>query len=193
MKRSMLLTAFTLLLGLQSIRVLIPALVLYLYSTLHVNIWIVVIAGYGSFALAFAAPLLVRWLTPRGTFWVAGMGLMLCRVVEQISTSPALDVGLAIGGTVCFLWLLPLLFAHVRAENDEGVQAFAIGFLLGLSLDTLVRGLTGTLDLSWIPGVWPILTMIALVSVFGYLLWRITQGEVTLSDEGSWRSLVLIA
>jgi endonuclease/exonuclease/phosphatase family metal-dependent hydrolase len=192
MKNSTLLVALTLLLGTQSIRVLIPSLVLYLYITLHVNVWVVVVMGYGTFALARTAPLLVRWLTPRGAFWVAGAGLMLCRVVEQISTMPAVDVGAAIGGTVCFLWLLPLLFGRARADGAEGMQAFALGFLLGLSLDTTVRGLTGTLDLSWIPGPWPILTIIALTSVFGYALSRTARGEVTLMDEGSRASWVFI-
>jgi endonuclease/exonuclease/phosphatase family metal-dependent hydrolase len=192
MKRSTLLIALTLLLGAQSIRVLIPSLVLYLYSTLHVNVWVVVVAGYGTFALAFMTPLLVNWFTPRGALWVAGVGLMLCRVVEQISPVPALDLFAAIGGTVCFLWLLPLMFGWARADGDEGIQTFALGFLLGLNLDTTLRGMTGTLDLSWIPGLWPIVTMIMLVSVFGYLLWHLTQSEVILMDEGSWLSLVLI-
>lgn len=194
MKRSTLLiaVALTLLFGAQSIRVLIPSLVLYLYITLNVNVWVVVVAGYGTFVLAFMAPLLVRWLTPRGAFWFAGTGLMLCRVVEQISTLPWVDVGAAIGGTVSFLWLMPLLFGQARADGNEGVRTFALGFLLGLSLDTTMRGLTGTLDLSWIPGLGPVLTMIALVIVFGYLLWRIARSEVTLIDEGSRLSLVLI-
>jgi endonuclease/exonuclease/phosphatase family metal-dependent hydrolase len=193
MKRSkLILVALTLLLGLQSIRVLIPSLVLYLYATLNVNVWVVMVAGYGTFALAFVTPLLVRWLTPRGACWVAGVGLMLCRVVEQISTQPMVDVVVAVGGTVCFLWLLPLLFGRARDDNGEGLQAFTLSFLLGVSLDTTVRGLTGTLDLSWIPDPWPILTMIALASVFGYSLWRAARGEFTLIDEGSRASWVLI-
>lgn len=192
MKRSTLLVALTLLLGAQSIRVLIPSLVLYLYSTLHVNVWVVVVMGYGTFALAFMAPLLVRLFTPRGALGVAGVGLILCRVIEQISTVPAVDMGAAIGGTVCFLWLLPILFGRGRADGDEGGQAFALGFLLGLSLDTTVRGLTGTLDLSWIPGPWPIITMTALTSVFGYALWHTARSEVTLIDERSLISMVLI-
>jgi len=188
----MFLVALTLLFGAQSMRVLIPSLVLYLYSTLHVNVWVVVVMGYGTFALAFMAPLLVRLFTPRGALGMAGAGLMLCRVVEQISTVPAVDVGAAIGGTACFLWLLPLLFGRARADGDEGVQAFILGFLLGLSLDTALRGLTGTLDLSWIPGPWPILTMIALASVFGYVLWRPARSELSLVGEGPRLSLVLI-
>src|SRR5215216_3214953 len=92
--------ALTLLFGEQSIRVLIPSLVLYLYSTLHVNVWVMVLLGYGTFALAFMALLLVQGVTPRGALWVAGLGLMLFRLIEQVSTVPMMDVGLAIGGTV---------------------------------------------------------------------------------------------
>jgi endonuclease/exonuclease/phosphatase family metal-dependent hydrolase len=191
-KRFTLLIALALLFGLQSIRVLLPSLVFYLYSTLHVNVWVIVLVGYGTFALAFVAPLLVRWLTPRAALLVAGGGLILFRLVEQISTVPAVDVGAAIGGTVCFLWSLPMLFGLARADGDEGLQSFTLGFLLGLTLDTSVRGLTGTLDLSWIPGLWPILAMIALASVFGYGLWHTAQGEITLLDEDSRARWVFI-
>src|SRR5215216_1083924 len=97
--RRTLLVALALLFGEQSIRVLIPSLVLYLYTTVHVNVWLVVAIGYGTFTLAFMVPLLVRCLRQRGAFWVAGVGLILCRVVEQISTQPMLDVVVAVGGT----------------------------------------------------------------------------------------------
>lgn len=186
------LTALAILLGAQSIRVLLPSSVWYLYTTLGINVWLVVLSGYGTFALALAAPLLVRWLKPRGALWVAGVGLMLYRLVEQVSTMPALDVGAAIGGVVCFLWLLPLLFGRARAEGEAGLQAFALGFLLGLGLDTALRGLTGSLDLSWMPGPWPVLTMIVLVGVFGYALWHVARGEVVLLDEDFFPSLTLI-
>ena len=193
LKRStLILVALTLLFGAQSIRVLLSSFVWYLYTTLGMNVWRVVQAGYGTFALALAAPLLVRWLKPRGALWVAGAGLMLCRLVEQVSTLPAVDMWAAIGGSVCFLWLLPLLFGRARADGEDGLQAFALGFLLGLSLDTALRGLTGTLDLSWIPGLWPVLTMIALVGAFGYTLWHAARCEVTVIDEGSLASLPLI-
>jgi endonuclease/exonuclease/phosphatase family metal-dependent hydrolase len=193
LKRStLILVALTLLFGAQSIRVLLSSFVWYLYTTLGMNVWRVVQAGYGTFALALAAPLLVRWLKPRGALWVAGAGLMLCRLVEQVSTLPAVDMWAAIGGSVCFLWLLPLLFGQAQADGEDGLQAFALGFLLGLSLDTALRGLTGTLDLSWIPGLWPVLTMIALVGAFGYALWHAARGAVTVMDEGSLASLRLI-
>lgn len=189
--RFMLLVALALLFGLQSIRVLIPSLVLYLYTTLHVNVWLVVVAGNGTFALAFMVPLLVRWLRPRGAFWIAGLGLMLCRVMEQISTQPIVDVVVSIGGTVCFLWLLPLLFGRARADGNEGLQAFTLGLLLGVSLDTTVRGLTGTLDLSWIPGPWPVLSIVALACVFGYSLLHVIEGKLNLIDESSHARWVL--
>ena len=192
MKRFTPLVALTLLLGAQSIRVLIPSLVLYLYSALHVNVWVVVVVGYGTFGLAFVTPLLDKWLALRRTLWVAGAGLILCRMVEQISIVPAVDLGVAIGGTICFLWLLPLLFGCARADGDEGAQSFAIGCLVGLSLDTSLRGLTGTLDLSWIPGPLPILVVIALTAAFGHELWRLTRSELSLSDVDRRVSLVFI-
>lgn len=123
---------------------------------------------------------------------MAGVGLMLCRVVEQISIQPMVDVVASIGGIVCFLWLLPILFGRARADGDEGIQAFILGFVLGMSLDTAVHSLTGILDLSSIPGLWPIPTVIALASEFGYASLHIARGEMTLRDEGARANWVLI-
>ena len=193
MKRSTLaLTALSLLFGAQSLRVLLPSLVWYWGATLGMSVWQVVLYAYAPIVLALAAPLLVGRLKPRGALWVVGAGLMLCRLVVQVSTPPDARVWAALGGSACSLGLLLLLFGWARAEGEDGLQTFVLGLLLGLSLDTALRGLTGTLDLSWIPGPWPWLIVIALVGAFGYALWRITRNEVSLQDEDFLSSLPLI-
>lgn len=186
------LTALTLLFGAQSFRVLLPSLVWYWGSTLGMRAELVVSSAYTPVVLALVALLLVRWLKPRGALWAVGAGLMLCRLVEQISTPPDLRVWAALGGSACSLGLLLLLFGKARAEGEDGLQMFAMGLLLGLSLDTGLRGLTGTLDLIWIPGLWPWLIVITLVGAFGYALCRVTRSEMSLQGEGFLSSLPLI-
>ena len=189
---TLILVALTLLFAGQSFRVLLPSLVWYWGSTLDMRAELVVSYAYAPVVLALVAPLLVRWLKPRGALWAVGAGLMLCRLVEQVSTPPDMRVWAALGGSACSLGLLLLLFGQARAEGEDGLQTFAMGLLLGLSLDTGLRGLTGTLDLSWIPGPWPWLIVIALVGAFGYALWHVTRNEMSLQGEGFLSSLPLI-
>lgn len=193
MKHStLILAALTLLFGAQFLRVLLPSLVWYWGSTLGMRAELVVSYAYVPIVLALVAPLLVTWLSPRGALWAVGAGLMLCRLVEQGSMLPDMRVWAALGGSGCSLGMLLLLFGLARAEGEDGLQTFAMGLLLGLNLDTGLRGLTGTLDMSWIPGLWPWLIVIALLGAFGYALWRVTRHEMSLQGEGFLSSLPLI-
>jgi hypothetical protein len=179
---ALILTALTLLFGAQSIRVLLPSLVWYWWATLGMSVWLVVFFAYAPTILALAAPLLVRWLRPRGALWVAGAGLMLCRLVAQLSTTTTIDVWAAMAGATFFLVLLILLTGRARAKGEVGWQAFVLGILFGLGLDTALRGLSGTLDLSLIPGLWSLLLVMALVGAFGYALGQETRGDVRLAE-----------
>lgn len=191
-KPALSLTALTFVLGAQLLRVLLPTLVWHWRANLGINQWLIVLCAYAPAILALAAPALAHWLTPRGAFWAAGVGLVLGRLVVQFSTDTTVDVWAAIAGTASFFLLLILFTGRARAKGDVGWQAFAFGLLFGLGLDTALRGLTGTLDISWIPGLWPFLAVIALVGGFGYTLWRETQGDVYLADAPFLASLPLI-
>ena len=193
MQRSTLvLTALTILFGAQSIRVLLPSLTWYWGATLGLTTGQLVIATYAPVTLAWLAPLLGQWLGLGRTMRAFGMGLLLCRVVEQFSTTPAVDVWLALGASACFMGLLPLLYSRALSAGEAGLPSLAPGILLGLGVDTALRGLTGTLDLSWIPGPWPRLVTIGLVAVFAYALRRVTSTPASLQGEGFLASLPLI-
>jgi hypothetical protein len=142
--------------------------------------------------LALAAPALARWLTPRGALWTASACLVLSRLVVQLSTHTTVDVWAAMAGTAAFFVLLTLFTGQARAKGEAGWGAFALGLLFGLGLDTAVRGLTGTLDMSWIPGLLPVLAVITLAGGFCYALWRETHVEVRLADVPFLASLPLI-
>ncbi len=193
MKRLILvLSALTLLFGMQAIRILLPWLIWYGSEELHMSLLQIVLIAFAPFIVAMAAPLLVRLLKPRGALWVAGAGLALSRLVEQLRVTGSVEFGAALIGITCFASLLPLLLARARAEGEEGVQMFTLGLLLGLSVDTALRGLTGTIDLTWISGPWPWLTVIALVGAFGFALWNLARTEVRLLDTGWLASLPLL-
>ncbi len=193
MKRSFLiLTALTLLFGAQSIRVLLASLTFYWGATLGLTAGQVVAATYAPVTLAWLAPLLGKRLGLSRMLRAFGVGLLLCRLVEQFSTTAAVDVWAAFGGTACFMGLLPLLYLRARAEGEAGLPSFALGLLLGLSLDTALRGMTGTLDLSWIPGAWSRLIIVGLVGGFAMVLWRVTSRPASLPGERLRTSLPLI-
>ena len=192
MKRSSLvLAALTIVLGAQSMRVFLPALILHIGEG-PVNPAVFALFAYGPFGLALAGPLLVRWLKPRGAWWVAGGGLIVFRLAEQLSRTNTVDLWTAMGATVCFLWLLPLLVGQARAGGAPGWQGLVLGLLLGLSLDTATRGLTGTLDLSWIPGAGAFLAEATLLALFGWALWCTTREEALFAGDGFRASLPLL-
>jgi endonuclease/exonuclease/phosphatase family metal-dependent hydrolase len=182
----LLLTALTMIFGAHLLRVLLPALTWYWGATRSLSAWQVAAANYAPVILALPAPLLARRLGLGRTLRVCGVALLVCRVLEQFSMWMAVDVWLAMVGAACFMGMLPLLFARAASEGQSGWSAFGLGLLLGLSLDTALRGATGTLDLSWIPGVWPALVVLALASGFAVTLWRITAAPVSYPGK-SWR------
>ena len=193
MKRSILiLTALTLLFGAQSIRVLLPSLTFYWRAILGLTAGQVVAASYAPVTLAWLAPILAKRLGLGRTLLAFGVGLLLCRLVEQFSMTPAVDVWAALGGTACFMGLLPLLYSRARADGEAGLPSFALGLLLGLSLDTALRGATGTLDLSWIPAAWSRLIIVGLVGGFAMVLWRVTSRQASPPGERLRTSLPLI-
>jgi endonuclease/exonuclease/phosphatase family metal-dependent hydrolase len=194
MKRStLLLTALTLLFAGQFVRLLVPSLNWYLRQDLGVGIGQVVLIWYGPFILALAIPLLAMRLEPRSAIWAGGVGIVLCRLfIEQTWTPQLVNVAAAVGGIAFCVGLLPVLYGLALAKGSDGGQKFAAGVLLGLSVDTAVRGLSDTLDLVWIPGGWAMLAVIVLLGAFAYWLWQSTRGPVALAGRKFIGGLPLI-
>ena len=183
------LTTLTVVLGAQLLRVLLSTLIWHWGANLGLSSGWVVTCAYAPTLLALAAPALARRMGPRGALWAAGAGLALGRLAVQFSTTTTVDVWAALAGVTAFYVLLILLAG--RAGGEAGRPALVLGLLFGLGLDTALRGLTGTLDLSWIPGLWPNLAVIALVGAFGYSLWQATRGDGRLADATFPNSLPL--
>ncbi len=163
------LVALTVTIGAQLLRVFIPSLGWYLRDTVGVGTLSLIPYALAPFALSFLAPLPVRLLGLRRATLAVGALLIVTRLVEQVSERPALDLWMSMIGVIAFLWLLPMLLGRQR-------QSFALGVLLGLALDTAVKGATRTLDLSWVGGAQGLVTTAVIVVAFGYLLW-VARGD----------------
>jgi endonuclease/exonuclease/phosphatase family metal-dependent hydrolase len=83
--------------------------------------------------------------------------LVVARLVNQIATDPAADFWSSSVATMTFVGLLPLLFGLGRSALVGGV-------LLGLAIDSGIRGLGLSLDLAYQPG-WRAVVAVVAVSV----------------------------
>lgn len=158
--------------GLQLLRVMFPSLAWYMMDVVGVPSLNLAPYALGAFAPAFLSPLLWRLLGQRRALWFTCSGLLLSRAVEQVAVDPGVDLWASLVGTAFFALFLPLWTAHLRAQRGSHSDIrWSGGILLGLALDTLIKGATDTLDLSWISGPLPVIGVLALVGA-GFLLLR---------------------
>lgn len=140
------------------------------------------------FAAPFFAGRLQRLLRQRAVL-VAG-GVAGLRLLEQINPSPALDVAITSIGVAAFLLFIPIGYAWLRGRDLD--RHFATSLLLGLSIDTAIKGAAGTVDLSWLPGVLPLMVVAALVAIQWWLL-RDLAGTAGTADDRSGAGWPLMA
>ncbi|HET7011167.1 MAG TPA: endonuclease/exonuclease/phosphatase family protein [Anaerolineales bacterium] len=157
--------------GLQLLRVYSPSLAWYLRDTVGVGSATLGGVAFAAFLPGFFAPLIRRAFGSRGSLWFAAGGVALLRLAEQISRSPAADLWFSLTGTTCFVLFVSLFIAHARSLGGDPGYRWAGGFLLGIALDSMIKGAARSLDLSWIPGPAPIVIMAVLV-VLVFLLLR---------------------
>ena len=144
--------ALTTAFGLQMLRLLITGLTFYLKDAEDVSTIEVGGIGLGVFLIAFLAPVVRRAAGLRNALLLSAGGLGVVRLVEQFTSSPQVDLVLAMAGTGLFLWSIPLTFAYLSRGTAEGGGRWGLGLLLGISLETGVKGVYRTLDLSWQTG-----------------------------------------
>ncbi len=191
--RGWLLTALTVAFGLQLLRVLFLSFVGYLRDSVGIRSLDLAPIALGVFALAFLAGALNRFLATRNTLLVTAGGVALARFAEQISQSASGDLYLSAIGVALFLNFIPLAIGIARAKGGEASVNFGLGFLLGLSIDSAIHIAAQTLDLSFQPGILPIVIVAALAAA---QIWALI-GESKAANEtrdGSWlTALCLLA
>lgn len=143
------LPGLTMMLGLQTLRVLIPTIVWYLGDTLELSSVVLGVISISIFALSFLVIPFYRALGLRRALIGTLLGIGIARLMEQVLTVAALDFIFALSGTVLFTFFIPLYLMYVRGEGGAAPRKFGRGMLLGLVFDTTIHGSFHTLDLSW--------------------------------------------
>jgi len=173
--------------GLQVLRVFIPSLAWYLRDTVGVSSAVLGACAFGTFLLGFLAAPLRRALGPSTFLTLAVGGLAIMRLAEQIIHLPAADLIFSLLGTVFLLFSLPALLGQARSTYPETAAAsLAGGWALGLALDTAIKGLAGTLDLSWWRGLVPVVLVCVECSLILALLLRTRREASGENSETSW-------
>ncbi len=159
--------------GLQLLRVLFPNLVFYLRESVGASPVFPGVYALALFLAAFLALPLIRLMGVRGSLAAAAGGLGAARVAEQLAPWPVADLALTTVGLLAFLWFVPVYSIVLRGRGPSGGPAFAMGILLGIAIDTAIKGAFSTLDPSWQPGAAPILLAVFLAGVFAVLARRV--------------------
>ena len=175
--------AITVTFGLQLLRGWIAGLFYYLNEVASAGYATLVALAVLVFALAFLADLARRRLAARALLIVGG-GVGMLRLIEQISQEPALDLAMGSIGVALFLMAMPIMLETLRATNNE--RHFATAIVLGVSIDTALKGALGTVELSWTAGGLP---LIGVVLGLGLQLWLL-RGHSTSTAQGSSWALV---
>ena len=146
--------ALTFAVGLQLVRLFITGLVFYLREVREFSTVSLGGIAFLLFGTAFLAPIAIRALGPRWTLLGAIAVMGLARLAEQSVTSPQIDLVLSGVGVIAFLPVIPVAMALIDPASTTGGGQWRFGLLLGLALDTAVKGGLGTLDASWQAGAW---------------------------------------
>ena len=189
------LMALAVVFGLQLFRVLLTGLVFYIRESLGTSSFVPGAYALVLFLGAFLALLLARLLGIRSALAVAAAGTGIARLAEQVVPWPAVDLGLTTAGVLAFLWFVPLYAARLRGRGPSGGQAFAMGLLLGIAMDTAIKGAFSTLDMSWQPGAASFLLAAFLVGAYAFLAHRVLAEEAPAAkeDRGRLRWVTLAA
>ena len=145
-------------------RFLFGSLTWYLRDTVGVGVTDLIPIALAPFLFGALIPVLARWLTVRGALWVGTWLLVLARAFNQISDSPAVELWTAAAATAAFVGLLPVMLSMGRS-------AVVGGLLLGLAVDSAIRGMNLSLDLAYQGGLGSLLVVVTLCVGALYLLW----------------------
>jgi endonuclease/exonuclease/phosphatase family metal-dependent hydrolase len=107
--------------------------------------------------------------------WLIGSALALVRLIEQINPNPTTDMLLASIGVVLLIWFLPISFNTLRGA--QAGRHFPTALLLGIAIDTTLKGIFGTIDLSWLNGLLSLSIVAALVALSLWLLIKLKEDD----------------
>jgi hypothetical protein len=130
--------------GLQLLRVWIAGLFYYLNEVASAGYATLVGVAALVFAMTFFAGVARRRLGARALLIIGG-GVSVVRLIEQISRDPSLDLIIASIGVALFLMFIPIMLESLRANEHD--RHFATSIVLGLAIDTAIKGAAGSVEL----------------------------------------------
>ncbi|HSM44622.1 MAG TPA: endonuclease/exonuclease/phosphatase family protein [Acidimicrobiia bacterium] len=107
-------------------------------------------------------PVLSRWISLRYSLILGVVVLAAARIANQVLDDPAIDHWTSAIAVAALVGLLPLLLSLGR-------EVLVAGVLVGITLDSAIKGLGSTLDLAYRPGVLPLVATSALAAAAVYL------------------------
>jgi endonuclease/exonuclease/phosphatase family metal-dependent hydrolase len=141
------LPALTVTFGLQLLRLMIPTVMSVYRDRLGAPLVNLALFAFGAFLLGFLAAPVARLLGTGRALALAAGGVAVVRLVVQVVPDALVRWLLAPVGVVLFLWFVPIWL--VRAGRPGRAGGFGVALLLGLALDTALKGLFGTWDYAW--------------------------------------------
>lgn len=165
-----LLGALVFVLGAQSIRFLFGSITWYLRDTVGIGTLDLVPIALAPFLAGALLPIASRWLTIRGATWAGLWVLVVARVANQVTADPLFDLWTAGIATAAFVGLLPLLLSMGRS-------ALVGGLLLGLAVDSAIKGMGLSLDLAFQTGIGPVIGVLAVSAAAFYAMWATATVE----------------
>ena len=175
--------ALTVVFGLQVLRVLVPSLTWLLGDRFGLGAIELGAVALIVFTLSFFAGGLRSLFGNRWSIIITAGGLGLLRLTMQFHwQEPLVNLILAMLGTVFFILFLPIYLDRVRLRSDHSTGHFAIGLLVGLTLDTAIYGAFSTYDIAWQPN-WQALTLTLVLVLVQWLL--LASSRVTKDSENA--------
>jgi len=179
----LLLIALPVALGLQMLRGFMAGLVFYLRDGQEIGAPFLGLYAFLLFLLGFAAWPLIRVAGTKALLTTSVLGLAGARIAEQASRSPLADLVLTSIGTLFFLICIPVIAGFLgRARRG---RTLAVGLLMGVSVDTAVKGVFATRELSWVTG-W--VGYLPLVLIMLLLVWSLLRLFHAFEAQGSLNS-----
>ena len=135
--------------GIEMLRLFMSSLLFYLREAREVSTVGVGGVAFLCFLMVFLAPVVARGMGPGGLLQLSAAGLWAARIIIQFVDVAVVDFALSIAGAVLFLWAIPASASLVSNGKRIDGGTWLLGLLVGMALDTAIKGGFGTVDLSW--------------------------------------------
>ena len=135
--------------GIEMLRLFMSSLLFYMREAREVSTVGVGGVAFLCFLMVFLAPVVARGMGPGGVLQLSAAGLWAARIIIQFVDVAVVDFALSIAGAVLFLWAIPASASLVSNGKRIDGGTWLLGLLVGVALDTAIKGGFGTVDLSW--------------------------------------------